>query len=328
MTPPLISVALPVRNGANYLAEALDSILSQTYTEFELHVSDNASDDATPAILAEYAARDARVKVSRSAELLGQVANMNRAVSLAKTPWVRMMCHDDLMRADCMAQTVQAIGSVDERVALIGNDERHLFANGYHSPVRPDAPLQRYRGVDVLRRRFAGASDAILLPSVTTVTLRKAAFDARGGFDPRWVHFDIFCWSEMLVDHDYAFIPAQLTQNRIHGAQVAMAARGSLRSAIDHRAFVREFVSRHGSAIGLDTRARLRSKLIAPGYAASALVAALRTKNYSAAAALLPRIPVVWLPLMPALVPWAWRKEVRRLAELDGHVPLELLYPG
>ena len=328
MTAPQISVALPVRNGANYLAEALDSILAQTYAEFELHVSDNASDDATPAILAEYAARDARVKVSRSAEPLGQVENMNRAVGLARTPWVRMMCHDDLMRADCMAQTAQAVALVDERVVLIGNDERHLFANGYLSPARPDAPLQRYRGVDVLRRRFAGARDAVPLPSITTVTLRKSAFEARGGFEPCWVHFDIFCWSEMLVDTDYAFMPAQLTQNRIHRAQVAIAARGSLRSAIDHRAFVAEFVARHGAAIGLDARARLRSKLIAPGYAASALVAAMRTGHYGAAAALLPRIPPAWLPLMPALVPWAWRREVRRLAELDGHVPLDLLYPG
>ena len=328
MTVPLISVALPVRNGANFLAEALDSILSQTYSDFELHVSDNASDDATPAILAEYAARDARVKVSRSAEPLGQVANMNRAVGLAKTPWVRMMCHDDLMRADCMAQTAQAVALVDERVVLIGNGERHLFANGYLSPARPDAPLQLYRGVEVLRRRFAGTNNPVSFPAVTTVTLRKSAFEARGGFDPRWVHFDIFCWSEMLVEADYAFIPAQLTQNRIHGAQVAIAARGSLRSAIDHRAFVAEFVARHGHAIGLDARARLRSKLIAPGYAASALVAALRTGSYGAAAALLPRVPLAWLPLMPALVPWAWRKEVRRLAALDGHVPLDVLYPG
>ena len=328
MTAQLISVVMPVRNGANYLAEALDSILSQSYPDFELHVSDNASDDATPDILADYAARDARVKVSRSVELLGQVGNMNRAVGLANTPWVRILCHDDRMRADCMAQTAEVIAVVDERVALIGNDEQQLFANGYLSPARPDSPLRRYRGVDVLRRRFSGGSDATPLPAVTTVTLRKAVFEARGGFDPRWVHFDIFCWSEILVDADYAFIPAQLTQNRIHGAQIAITSRGSLRSAIEHRAFMREFIARHGSAIGLNARARLRSKLIAPGFAASALVVALRSGNYSAAAALLPRMPLAWLPLMPALVPWAWRKEVRRLADLEDHVPLGLLYPG
>lgn len=327
MTALQISVALPVRNGANFLAEALDSILAQTFPDFVLHISDNASDDATPEILAAYVARDARVQVSRSAELLGQVANMNRAVGLAQTPWVRMMCHDDLMRADCMAQTVEAIGLVDQQVVLIGNDERHLFANGYLTPAQPDAPLQIFRGDEVLRRRFAGAGDALMLPSITTVTLRKAAFDAHGGFDPRWVHFDIFCWSEMLVDADYGFIPAQLTQNRIHGAQVAMAARGSLRSAIDHRAFVREFVAQHGAAIKLDAQSRWRSKLIAPGYAASAIVAALRARNFTAATALVPRLPLAWLPLLPALVPWAWRKEVRRLADLEGHVPLDLLYP-
>ncbi|MDL2352284.1 MAG: glycosyltransferase [Pseudomonadota bacterium] len=328
MTAPLISVALPVRNGANYLAAALDSILVQSYADFELHISDNASDDDTPAILADFAARDPRVKVSRSGEVLGQVASMNRAVQLTDTPWVRMICHDDLMRADCMARTADAVAKVGERVVLIGNDERHLFANGYITPKRADAPLQVYRGAEVLRRRFAGGADALLLPSITTATVRKAAFDAQGGFDPRWVHFDIFCWSEMLVEGDYGFIPAQLTVNRIHGGQVAMAARSSLRSAIDHRGFVGQFIARHGEAIALDRRSRWRSKLIAPGYAASALVSALRAGNYAAGAQLMARIPFGWLPLLPALVPWAWRKEVRRLAELKGHVPLELLYPN
>ena len=78
---PRISVALPVRNGANYIAAALDSILAQTMTEFELVISDNASTDTTPQIIADYCARDPRVKVSRSEQMLALGANMNRPES-------------------------------------------------------------------------------------------------------------------------------------------------------------------------------------------------------------------------------------------------------
>ncbi|MDP9347873.1 MAG: glycosyltransferase, partial [Gemmatimonadota bacterium] len=60
---PRISVALPVYNGADYVGEALDNILSQDFEDFELVISENSSTDDTPGILAEYARRDSRVRV-------------------------------------------------------------------------------------------------------------------------------------------------------------------------------------------------------------------------------------------------------------------------
>ena len=61
-----ISIALPVRNGANSLREALDSICAQTFSDFELVISDNASTDGTPHICEEYAHRDRQIKMNRS----------------------------------------------------------------------------------------------------------------------------------------------------------------------------------------------------------------------------------------------------------------------
>lgn len=329
MSQAQLSIVLPVRNGADFLGEALESMLAQDCGDWVLHVSDNASDDATPEILARFAARDPRIRVSRSAEPLSQVANMNRAVALAETPWLRMLCHDDLLRADCVRQTLAAIEAVDGTgVALIGNAERHLFANGYCTEALPDAPLQRFTGREILRRRFSGDPALPPFPAVTTATLRKAAFDALGGFDERWVHFDIFAWYTLLLEHDYAAIAAQLTVNRIHGAQVAIAARASLRSAGDYRTFVGEFIGRHGAALGLGTSARLRCRLIAPGQAATAIAAMLRAGRTGAALRLLPRLPLAWLPLMPPLVLRAWHNETARLASLADKVPRAMLYPG
>lgn len=329
MTEQFISIALPVRNGANFLAEALDSILAQTWGDFTLHVSDNASDDATPDILADYAARDARVQVSRSEVPLSQVDNTNRAVGLAETPWVKLFCHDDLMSADCLALLVDAIAQLEgTNVALIGNDERHLFTTGYLSDADPEGPLEIIAGHQALRQRFSRtASVGRSVPSITTATVRKDAFFAQGGFDGRYVYFEIFRWYLMLVDYDYAYLPAALTVNRIHGRQVASLARATLRQAADYRLFVSEFLAQHADTVGLDARSRWVAHLIAPGRAASEIACEVRAGRSKRALQMLKHVQPWWLPLVCAFAVRAWFAEGRRTAPLRGKVPDSLLYP-
>ena len=323
-----LSVALPVRNGANFLAAALASILEQSHPDFDLFVSDNASDDQTPAILAEFARADSRVKVSRSATLLSQVANMNRAAALADTPWIKLFCHDDLMRADCLERIAAAIDAVaGSRVAIIGNGERHLFGNGQMTDAEADRPLNIVPGREALRRRFSWASEALPMPAVTTATVRKDVFDSRGGFDARYVHFDIFCWYEMLVDWDYAWLPAQLTVNRIHGRQVAIDARRSGRSIADYRSFFPDFAARHGKELELGASAQMRAILIPMGFAATTLAAAAKAGRWSELSTVIAKLPLPWLlPLLPLSLR-AWVTESRRMAGLTGKVPIDLLYP-
>src|SRR5690349_16638091 len=74
---PRVSVGVPVRNGERFLVETLESLLAQTYTDFELIISDNASTDNTEAICREYAARDPRVRYYRSPQDVGLANNYN-----------------------------------------------------------------------------------------------------------------------------------------------------------------------------------------------------------------------------------------------------------
>ena len=329
MTAPLLSVALPVRNGANYLAAALDSILAQSFADFELHVSDNASDDATPAILADYAARDSRVKVSRSAELIPQAANVNRAVRLSASPWIKLFCHDDLMQVDCLAQIAAAIGEVaGTRTALIGNGERHLFGNGYLAPALPEQGLLQLAGRDAIARKLWDVKRAVPFPALTTATVRRDAFEAAGGFDPRYLYFDLFCWLELLTRYDYAVVTAPLTINRIHAEQVAVLARASLRELDDFRGFLPEFVKRHGAALGMDAKARLRLRLIPAALAARGVAGDLIAGRKGRALRTFAKAPAGYWPLLPLLVVRAVRSERVRLGKLAQDVPAELLYPA
>src|SRR3954469_11982595 len=80
---PRVSIGMPVRNGAKYIREAIDSILAQTFTDLELIVCDNASTDSTEQIVRNYAARDPRVRYHKNERDVGPAGNHNIAFSLA-----------------------------------------------------------------------------------------------------------------------------------------------------------------------------------------------------------------------------------------------------
>ena len=81
---PTVSIGMPVYNGEKYIREALDSLLAQTFTDFELIISDNASTDDTGVICREYAARDPRVRYVRQSENRGAMANFQPVLDKAR----------------------------------------------------------------------------------------------------------------------------------------------------------------------------------------------------------------------------------------------------
>ena len=92
---PSVSLALPVFNGVEFLAQTLESILAQTYGDFELIISDNASTDATPEIVREYAARDARIRSFRQTSNIGIGNNWSFLAKHARGRWLKWMSAND-----------------------------------------------------------------------------------------------------------------------------------------------------------------------------------------------------------------------------------------
>jgi len=93
--PPLVTIGLPVFNSERYIRNSLDSLLGQTYSDFVLVISDNASEDATPSICDEYVRRDRRVRYYRNATNIGNPGNFNRVFRLAETPYLKWSTADD-----------------------------------------------------------------------------------------------------------------------------------------------------------------------------------------------------------------------------------------
>lgn len=95
MNPPSISVAMSVYNGERFLATAIDSVLAQTFADFEFLIVDDGSSDASGAIIDAYAARDPRIRAIRR-ENRGLIASLNQLLSEARAPLVARMDDDDI----------------------------------------------------------------------------------------------------------------------------------------------------------------------------------------------------------------------------------------
>jgi glycosyltransferase involved in cell wall biosynthesis len=110
---PRVSIGMPVYNGAQYIREALDSLLAQTFTDFELIISDNASTDNTQAICEEYARRDSRIRYVRQSENIGATSNFSFVLNQARSDLFMWAAHDDLWAPDFLMDGVKLLANAD-----------------------------------------------------------------------------------------------------------------------------------------------------------------------------------------------------------------------
>jgi glycosyltransferase involved in cell wall biosynthesis len=106
---PRVSIGLPVYNGERYIAETLDSLLAQTFQDFELIICDNASDDGTEQICRRYAADDSRIRYVRNQTNVGAPKNYRRAFELSSAEYFRWANSDDVFGPLSIACCVEVL---------------------------------------------------------------------------------------------------------------------------------------------------------------------------------------------------------------------------
>lgn len=149
-----ISIGLPVYNGEDYLADAVLSILAQTYDDFELVICDNASSDGTERISREFAAADPRVRYVRNEKNLGACPNFNRAFELCDSEYFKWAAHDDLLSPHYLAKCMAALEEHPEAV-MCYTDVSVIDENGVevtrerdqHPGTVEDSPSRRFSSV-------------------------------------------------------------------------------------------------------------------------------------------------------------------------------------
>lgn len=130
MTEPLVSICIPVYNGAKYLKQCIESCLKQTYTNYEIIICDDGSSDNSVEIIEQYALKSERIQFIKSNVNRGLVGNWNHCIQLAKGVWIKLLFQDDFMNANCLQRFVE---ECNDSVKLIVC-KRHFLIDKLSSP--------------------------------------------------------------------------------------------------------------------------------------------------------------------------------------------------
>ncbi|MBD1855180.1 MULTISPECIES: glycosyltransferase family 2 protein [Leptolyngbya] len=136
---PTVSIGLPVFNGEDYLEAALESLLAQTYTNFEIVLCDNASSDRTAEICQTYAAKDARIRYYRNDHNIGAAENFDRVFQLSRGKYFKWAAHDDLCKPTFLERCVEVLDR-DLSVVLCTSEAGRIDWAGNEQPPKADSP--------------------------------------------------------------------------------------------------------------------------------------------------------------------------------------------
>lgn len=224
MAPAAISVLIPCYNQARYLAQALESVLSQKHTAFEVLISDDASTDDTATIAESFATKDARVRVQRHKTNIGMAANWNWCLAQARGEFVKYVFGDDFLTAPDALEKLEAPLLADPRIVLSACARRIVDSAGrilstthdFEASCRVDGPRVIVRCL-LENRNLIGEPSAVLFR-------RKAARP----FDSQYRQLiDSEQWFHLLSSGDFAYSAEPLCAFRRHDEQQTSRNRSS-----------------------------------------------------------------------------------------------------
>ncbi len=235
---PRVSVCIPTYNGAAFLAETLDSAVTQTFDDFEVVIVDDCSTDESFAIAERFARSDPRVRAIRNAERAGSgAANAKVYLAHARGEWIKTLNQDDLMAPTCLARMLDA----SARGPLVICWHEYLFENGVDPAVRAWYE-QNPTLADELPGDFADA-DAVcaailrrpmanFIGPTSSGFIHRDCFAKYGSFDPAFSFFpDLDFWTRVGTREGIAVAAEPLLTFRVHDASISAELRRDPRRA-------------------------------------------------------------------------------------------------
>jgi len=209
---PKVSVCIPTYNRPEYLKQAIESVLAQTFNDYELIISDNASADTTTAVISSF--RDCRIIHIRKEKNVGLVDNWNSCLAAAKGQYITIFHDDDHMLPNNLALKVEALDR-NERAGMVHSNFHIMDENG--SITKRNAHFIKSQdfiepGTSFLRQSFLGYNPV----NPPSAVIRKECYDKLGGFSNK-VHFTTDCeyWMRISIHYDIIYLAKPLIEYRM-----------------------------------------------------------------------------------------------------------------
>ena len=215
---PRVSVVVPSYNNASFIEATMDSILAQTFADFELVVADHSSSDGTWALLQRYRS-DRRVSLIQTAAGGGAPRNWDRVTAEARGGLLKLVCGDDIIYPDCLRDQVAAMDS-NPSVVLVAAQRDLIDARGGLVITRRGLAGLSGRMPGRVAARHTVVAGSNIFGEPACVLIRREALERAGGWDTRYPYvIDEATYVRVLLDGDFFGMDTALAAFRLSSSQ-------------------------------------------------------------------------------------------------------------
>lgn len=208
---PRVGVGMPVYNGANFVAEAIESLLNQTFEDFELVICDNASTDETPEICLDYAATDRRVRYLRNRTNLGGGPNYRRVFELSRGEFFKIANHDDVSHPEFLERCVSVL---DGNPEIVSAYPLTADIDSNSQIIRKLPPSPQFESLDPAARIWEALQ--FEREPMALFGVMRSEIIARTGLMPSCPSADRVWLAELLMHGRFIEVPEYLYLHREH----------------------------------------------------------------------------------------------------------------
>jgi glycosyltransferase involved in cell wall biosynthesis len=245
---PLVTIAIPLYRAESFIAATIQSVIDQTWTNWELLIYDDASPDRSLEIAYEMARRDHRVRVIPSSANLGPEGNWNRCLSAIRGKYFKLLCGDDLLEPTCLEQQIAVLEDPTNQDAAFVTCGRWV--------INP-------QGRRLLRRALGTSQTKFTYPHALKVIVRSGGNPAgepgaglirstliplAGNYSAQFPYvIDLDYWCKLLPHGAWISMPECLCSFRVSGN--SWTSRIGWKQAIQYMGFVRELSQKHPNTL-------------------------------------------------------------------------------
>lgn len=213
---PLVSVIIPCYNGEKFIGEAIESVVNQTYKNWELIVVDDGSTDNSEKIINQYFTADKRIQFIQHKKNKGIPSTRNTGIKISNGEYIAFLDQDDLWMKEKLELFIEEFSRYDSKVGIIFSDFKIVFADNIISKKYKKVnyyKIQKLSKRDFIKKLFMGN----FIKSASQVVLRKECFNKLGLLDEKLHGGDDYdFWLRAAGEFNFKYLDIPLTEYRFH----------------------------------------------------------------------------------------------------------------